>query len=210
MNHLEALSVHADAHHDLVLLRAVYEGAPTVDVAGSRVTVNEFSDQINAIRPDLIREVTAALAAMAGDYRATTLLTEEDKGSILGTAMCLALDLPLAVARWYPYCLEEHTQIEVPMACEYREGRLYVNGIRPGDRVLIIEDTVATGGTCIALIHAVRAAGAAVVGVLAAIEKIDRQGVRRITAETGVEVRTLLPIVVDPQTKRVRVTDRHH
>ena len=187
-----------------MLLEQAYSGAPTVANGKSRTTVNEFADQQPALRPELLREVRDRLCAL-GPFAADKVLSEEDKGAVLAGAVALELGLPLAMARWYTYDMETFGGISTPILSEYFEGRLYVNGIEPGDRVLVVEDTISTGGTLISLIDAVTLAGARVVAALAAIEKVEGGGVERVRAETGVQVQTLVGIRIDPQTHRVRV-----
>jgi adenine phosphoribosyltransferase len=193
-----------------LLLEDVYDGAPTVNSGRYRTTVNEFTDQQPALRAEVLEEVAQRLLKIS-DFNADKLLVEEDKGAILGGAMCLASGLPLAVARWYTYGFEDlptegqSRPIATSIASEYFEGTLYVNGVRPGDRVIVIDDTISTGGTLLALIQAVRGAGAEVSEVLVAVEKPANRGVERVQKETGVEVKSLVRIDVDPQTNRVVV-----
>jgi adenine phosphoribosyltransferase len=50
---------------------------------------------------------------------------------------------------------------------------LYLNGILKGDRVVIIDDVISTGGTMRALLQALEIAGAEVVDVCIAIQRGD-------------------------------------
>jgi adenine phosphoribosyltransferase len=71
-----------------------------------------------------------------------------------------------------------------------------MNGVTPGDKVLIIEDTLSTGGTMIALIEAVRKVGADVVGAVAIIEKVGNNGHHNVLSTTGIDVKTCVQIDV--------------
>src|ERR1700690_1153234 len=148
-----------------MLLEQIYEGAPTVFSGRFRTTINELTDQRPALRPEILAEAVSRLVGLGTFSAATKLLVEEDKGAVLAGPVCLATGLPLAVARWYPYDLPDdagRAPVEVQLSSEYFAGRLYVNGIVPGDRVVIIDDTISTGGTLVALIEAVRRSGAEV------------------------------------------------
>ncbi|CAM5385104.1 MULTISPECIES: phosphoribosyltransferase family protein [Streptomyces] len=186
-----------------MLLEDVYAGAPTVKSGRHITTVNEFTDQSPALRPEVLAEATRRLIEL-GDFEAGKILVEEDKGAILGSAVSLAVGLPLAVARWYTYDLSGHG-ISVPVDSEYFTGTLYINGVEPGDRVTIVDDTISTGGTLIALIEAVRKAGARVEEVLVAVEKPENGGRERIAECFGIAVRSVIRIAVDPGTGRVNV-----
>jgi len=174
----------------------VYRNAQTVRNNNKFTTVNELCDQVPALRPEVLKEATDWLFSQ-GEFAGNKILTEEDKGAILAGVVTLLVNKPLAVARWYPYKLPDTTTIKVSMSSEYREGDLYLNGITVGDRVTIIEDTISSGGTIIALVNAVREAGAEVVEVLAVVEKIGYGGVDRVKAETGIVVKTGIGIKVD-------------
>jgi adenine phosphoribosyltransferase len=186
-----------------MLLEDVYRGAPTIDSGRYRTTLNEFTDQSPALRPEVLQEATSRLVEM-GKFDGNKLLVEEDKGAILGAAVSLAVGLPLAVARWYTYKPSDHA-IAVPINAEYFTGKLYVNGVESGDRVTIIDDTISTGGTLVALIEAVRLAGAEVSEVLVAVEKPDNGGCARIAEHFGLTVRTLIRIAVDADTNKTVV-----
>jgi adenine phosphoribosyltransferase len=82
----------------------------------------------------------------------------------------------------------------VPFKSEYIGGHLYLNGIEAGDQIILVDDTISTGGTMIALINGVRELGAEVVEVLALIEKPDNHGVERVLEATGLEVKTYMKI----------------
>jgi adenine phosphoribosyltransferase len=185
-----------------MLLEAVYRDAPAVRSGRHFTTVNEFTDQVPALRPEVLREARDRLCAL-GAFAADKILVEEDKGAILGAAVALHKGLPLAVARWYTYDLEG--SIAVPLESEYFAGKLYVNGVSPGDRVVIVDDTISTGGTMAALIRAVEKAGAEVVEVLVAVEKVAMGGVQRIHREFGLPVRSVIQIEVNTEARRTRI-----
>jgi adenine phosphoribosyltransferase len=177
---------------NLSLLSEVYGRAGVVDSGRYATTVNEFTDQLPALRPAVLQEAARAVAEAApADF--SKVVVEEDKGVPLGVAVSLITDVPLAVAREYTYEFPSH---RVDYDSEYKEGALYLNGVEPGDRVLIVDDTISTGGVLVALIGAVRELGAEVAGVVAVVDKIQNGGVARVQRETGIEIRTLLPIEI--------------
>jgi len=76
---------------------------------------------------------------------------------------------------------------------EYGEAILEIRHetLRPGDRVLIVDDVLATGGTAAAAVELVRRAGAEVIGVRVLIELTFLDGRSRLP---GVPLRALLTI----------------
>jgi len=68
-------------------------------------------------------------------------------------------------------------------------GKLIEGPFRTGDRVVVIEDTITTGGSAKKAIDAVRAAGGTVIGVLALVDR--EEGGREALEVEGVPVLSL-------------------
>lgn len=69
-------------------------------------------------------------------------------------------------------------------------GRLIEGPFRQGDRVVVIEDVITTGGSALQAIDAVRAANGAVAGVLALVDR--EEGGRQTIEKAGVPVVALV------------------
>jgi orotate phosphoribosyltransferase len=68
-------------------------------------------------------------------------------------------------------------------------GRLIEGPFRAGDRVVVIEDVITTGGSALRAAEAIRAAGGAVVGVLALVDR--EEGGREALEGAGLPVLAL-------------------
>lgn len=68
-------------------------------------------------------------------------------------------------------------------------GRLIEGPFRAGDKVVVIEDVITTGGSALRAIESIRAAGGIVIGVLAVVDR--EEGGRERLAESGVPVLAL-------------------
>jgi len=62
-------------------------------------------------------------------------------------------------------------EVAVHQHTGYAEGELYVNGVASGDRLLVVDDVLATGGTLRALGEALSAIGAEVEEVVVVIRR---------------------------------------
>jgi len=175
------------------MLRDVYLNARVVDSGSYLTTVNELCDQSPALRPELLQYVAGHLVAAVNLSRCTKLLTEEEKGATIATALSLRTGLPLAMARQYPYAVSAHL---INFTSEYSAGSLCVNGIEPGDVVCIVDDTLSTGGTIAALVDAVQGSGAKVEAVAVVVEKVRNGGRQMLEQTRGVSVTSLLQIDV--------------
>lgn len=68
-------------------------------------------------------------------------------------------------------------------------GKVIEGPFSSGDRVVIIEDVITTGGSALRAVSAVRAAGGIVIGVLAVVDR--EEGGREALSSTGVPVLSL-------------------
>lgn len=179
-------------------IESVYARAEVTDSGGYLTTVNELTDQLPALSP---RTLSAATELVRRELSADVdkIAVEEDKGMPIGVALARDEKLPLAVARWYTYEIGELDDLRttVDIDAEYFSGQLYLNGVESGDEVTIVDDTISTGGTMVAMIEAVRDAGATVSEAHCVVEKTENGGVERVADETGVEVTTAVEIEVD-------------
>ena len=105
----------------------------------------------------------------------------------------------MAMARWYTYGLDGVSEAFVNIKSEYFEGKLYLNGIEPGDQVAIIDDTLSTGGAVVSLIESIRRNGGEVVDVICVVEKVQNNGLKNVSDKTGVEVKTVIKIILSEQ-----------
>jgi len=71
-------------------------------------------------------------------------------------------------------------------------GKLIEGAFESGDRVVIVEDVITTGGSALRAVDAVRAAGGAVVGVLAVVDR--GEGGREAIEAAGLQVEALVTV----------------
>lgn len=69
-------------------------------------------------------------------------------------------------------------------------GKLIEGAYQAGDRVVVVEDVITTGGSALKAVEAVRAAGGTVVGVLAVVDR--EEGGRQAIEAAGLEVESLV------------------
>lgn len=182
-------------------VRQAFEGCALIPVNGRQFVINSLTEQIPATSPDLLRDAACWVAQVADFDRATKIAGEEDKGAILVAATAILVDLPFGLARWQPSGLPG--QVKVPFECEYTSGDLYLNGVEAGDRVVIVDDVISTGGTMVSLIEAIRQCDCEIVDVVCVAEKAAYRGVERVRDETGISIKTLLKLDLSGQTSVV-------
>lgn len=76
-------------------------------------------------------------------------------------------------------------------AKQHGTGRLIEGPFAAGDRVVVVEDVITTGGSALKAVDAVKAAGGIVVGVMALVDR--EEGGREAIEATGLAVKALVP-----------------
>jgi adenine phosphoribosyltransferase len=141
----------------------------------------------------LYRDITPLLAnadafqgvidALAEHYRAANIeavVAVESRGFIFGAPLSYALGVPFVMARKFgklPYAT-----VNVAYELEYGSAviEIHTDALRPGQRTLIVDDLLATGGTTAATVQLVEKLDATVVGVAFVIELTFLNGRQRL------------------------------
>jgi adenine phosphoribosyltransferase len=120
--------------------------------------------------PDGLRETVDRLAEWSEPRGPDIVLGAEARGYITGGALACKLGCGFVAAR-KPGKLPWHT-VAAKYALEYGFDQLeiHADSIKPGQRVLIHDDVLATGGTAKATVELVEQLGAEVVGLPFIIE----------------------------------------
>lgn len=138
-----------------------------------------------------LRAAVGMLADRAQALGAEAIAGIEARGFIFGAAVASQLELGFVPVR-KPGKLPVPS-IAIDYALEYGTDTLEVDpgAIRPGGRVVIVDDLIATGGTALAAVQLLRQAGAVVDHALFAIDLPDLGGADRLRA-AGVAVSALM------------------
>lgn len=126
--------------------------------------------------PEGFREIMDHLSNAAREYKPDKILGIESRGFLVGGPIALELGLGFVLAR-KPGKLPA-AKVSAEYELEYGTNSLEVHrdSMGPGDRVLIVDDLLATGGTAAAAGELVEKLGAQVAGYLFFIELTHLQG----------------------------------
>jgi adenine phosphoribosyltransferase len=170
---------------------------------------NMLSDSIRAI-PDypkpgiMFRDITTLLGDARAFRRAVDELVHpwagqridkvagmEARGFILGGAVAHQLSagfVPIRKKGKLP-----HAKVSIAYSLEYGldEMEMHEDAVRPGERVILVDDLIATGGTAEGAVKLLKQIGANVVAACFVIDLPDLGGAKKIR-DLGVPVRTLV------------------
>jgi xanthine phosphoribosyltransferase len=149
------------------------------------------------VDPQLMDACAGEFAKRFKDSGANKVLTAEISGIAPALLTALRLQLPIVYAR-KSKPITMPNQVFLTLAPSHNKGRTMELIISPeflgeGDRVLIIDDFLASGQTILGLVRLAQAAGATVIGIGALIEKTFDNG-RQLLGSIGVPVETLAVI----------------
>jgi len=150
------------------------------------------------VDPVLLDACGRELAERFAHVRATKVLTAEISGIAPAFTTAMHLGVPVVYARktrpvTMPY------QVFLTLAPSHTKGHTIELIVSPeylahGERVLIVDDFLATGQTILGLVRLAQAAGSTVVGIGAVIEKVVEEG-RGLLAPLGVPIVALATVV---------------
>jgi adenine phosphoribosyltransferase len=131
--------------------------------------------------PQAFRQVIETLAEHYRSEKIDSIVAAEARGFIFAAPLALALDarfIPVRKPGKLPF--ETHSfHYELEYGTDSLE--MHTDAVAPGNRVLLVDDLLATGGTMEACIRIVEKVGAVVAGTAFVIELDFLNGRRRLT-----------------------------
>ncbi len=132
------------------------------------------------------RRFRRAVELMAGPFdrsKARRVVSIESRGFLLGAPIALLLEAGLVPIRKPGKLPAARGRVEYALEYGTDALEMHRDAVGPGDRVLVVDDVLATGGTAEAAAKLVRAHGAEVVGFTFLIELDFLKGRERLRSE---------------------------
>ncbi|MFC7748983.1 xanthine phosphoribosyltransferase [Paenibacillus thermoaerophilus] len=145
----------------------------------------------------LALEIGREFGRIFADEAVTKVLTIEASGIQFAMATGIALNVPFIYAKKKKAVTLSEEVYSAPVH-SFTRGETYQVSVSrkylsPSDRVLIVDDFLATGAALVGLVNIVRESGAKLAGVGCVIEKSFQEG-RRLLEEMNVRVHSLARI----------------
>ena len=173
-------------------LKKTLEESPIIKKGEYNYFIHPITDGIMLVEPELLKEVSNAITKVA-DLNVDKIVCMEAMGIHIATALSLETNIPFVVVRKRCYNLEN--EVAVHQVTGYSECELYINGLREGDRILVVDDVISTGGTMVAVLNALKSVGVEIADIVAVVEKGN--GKKIVKKETGYDVKTLVKVDVN-------------
>jgi len=166
--------------------------APIVKKDDYHYFVHPVSDGVPTLDPGLLREIVIKIIRKVELDSVDKIVTPAAMGIHISTAVSLMTDVPMVVIRKRQYGLEGETPLFQQTG--YSENEMYINDVSEGDRVLVLDDVLSTGGTLRAVLDALGDIGAEVVDSCVVIKKVG--GDNEVDA-AGYDVKTLINVDIE-------------
>ena len=161
-----------------------------------------ISDGIPRMDADVLRATRDLIVEMVDWSKVDLVVSIEAMGLPLLAAVGDATGKPTVVIRKRQYGMEGEVQVDV--ATGYSQSTTYINDIKPGERILIVDDVISTGGTLEPILATLEEMGVILQDIVIAIEK--GEGRERLAKERpDWPIRTLARIdIIDGRVEILR------
>ena len=153
----------------LETLQDSLRGAPIIWKGDYPYFIHPISDGIPRMEAKVLRATRDLIIDMVDWSEIDIVVSVEAMGLPLLAAVGEATGKPTVVIRKRPYGMEGEVRVDVSTG--YSTSTAYINDIKPGERVLVVDDVISTGGTLEPLLEALEEIGVILKGVVIAIEK---------------------------------------
>ena len=153
----------------LSILQESLRDAPIIWKGEYPYFIHPISDGIPRMDPEVLRATRDLIVSSVDWSKVDLIVTVEAMGLPLLAAVGDATGKPTVVIRKRSYGMEGETRVDV--ATGYSQSTVYINDIKPGERIVIVDDVISTGGTLEPLIQQLEDMGVILKDIVIAIEK---------------------------------------
>ena len=100
---------------------------------------------------------------------------------------------PLLIVRKRSYGLKG--EVCINQKTGYSKGELYINDLNEGEKVLIVDDVLSTGGTMNSIIEGIKSFNAIIENIIIIFEKGD--GLQKLKQKTNLNIQSLIRVDMD-------------
>ena len=145
--------------------------APVVWKGDYPYFVHPITDGVPRLDPAVLSSVVELIEQTVDWDSIDLILGIEAMGLPLTSPLSMRNNRPQVVARKRSYGLEG--EISIDQSTGYSKGTMYLNDIKKGEKVLVVDDVLSTGGTLDAIIQGIETIGAVVEAVVVVVEKLS-------------------------------------
>jgi adenine phosphoribosyltransferase len=177
----------------LDILKKSLLDAPIVKKGDYSYVIHPITDGVPEIKPELLDEVIEEMHKRilnCGSF--DKIVTIEAMGIPLASLLSHKMNIPFVIIRKRSYGLNREKRVEQKTG--YSKTNLYINGLNKGDKVIIVDDVLSTGGTLSAIISTLKRLEVEIKGIFIVVNKGN--ATKKILEKFKIEIDILTNIEV--------------
>jgi len=144
-------------------------GAPIIWKGDYPYFIHPISDGIPRMEAKILRATRDLIVSIVDWNEIDLIVSVEAMGLPLLAAVGDATGKPTVVIRKRSYGMEG--EVSVNVSTGYSESTVYINDIKKGEKILIVDDVISTGGTLEPILQTLQNMGIILQDIIIAIEK---------------------------------------
>ncbi|MBT4406504.1 MAG: adenine phosphoribosyltransferase [Euryarchaeota archaeon] len=177
----------------VILLQESVINAPVVWKGEYAYFIHPLSDGVPKQSAELLGVARDLISEKVNWDEIDLILGLEAMGIPLAAALCLDSGKPLVIGRKREYGLPG--EVAIDQTTGYSKGEIFLNDISVGDRILVVDDVVSTGGTMLPVLKTLESIGAIVQDCWIVFEKGD--GVSKVREEGNWPLNSLIKMKME-------------
>ena len=154
---------------EIEVLKQSFIKAPIIWKGDYPYFIHPITDGVPRLEPDVLKAIIELSVPLIDWQSVDMILGIEAMGLPLMAPLSMRTGIPMVIARKRQYDLKG--EIEINQETGYSKGSIFLNDIKQGENLVIIDDVLSTGGTIKSVIEGVKKTGAVIQNIVVVVEK---------------------------------------
>ena len=154
---------------EIEVLKQSFIKAPIIWKGDYPYFIHPITDVVPRLEPDVLKAIIELSVPLIDWQSVDMILGIEAMGLPLMAPLSMRTGIPMVIARKRQYDLKG--EIEINQETGYSKGSIFLNDIKQGENLVIIDDVLSTGGTIRSVIEGVKKTGAVIQNIVVVVEK---------------------------------------
>lgn len=154
---------------EIEVLKESFIKAPIIWKGDYPYFIHPITDGVPRLEPDVLKAIIELSVPLIDWQSVDMILGIEAMGLPLMAPLSMRTGIPMVIARKRQYDLKG--EIEINQETGYSKGSIFLNDIKQGENLVIIDDVLSTGGTIRSVIEGVNKTGAVIQNIVVVVEK---------------------------------------
>jgi adenine phosphoribosyltransferase len=154
---------------EIEVLKQSFIKAPIIWKGDYPYFIHPITDGVPRLEPNVLKAIIELSVPLIDWQSVDMILGIEAMGLPLMAPLSMRTGIPMVIARKRQYNLKG--EIEINQETGYSKGSIFLNDIKQGENLVIIDDVLSTGGTIRSVIEGVSKTGAVIQNIVVVVEK---------------------------------------